>query len=84
MSLIPTQIESFLKIRITHVIKVNNSSKSNLMIRFFVFEILNLFAFFFCRRIPKSCCMDEDIFWETLYRDNFFLVFDIKSVKVSP
>jgi hypothetical protein len=84
MSFISTEIKSFLQVNITKIIKVNDSSKPDLMICFFVFKQINSLALLFGQRVPESSGVDKNVFWQSFDRNDLLFVLDVEGVKVPP
>jgi hypothetical protein len=84
MSFISAEIKSFLQVDITETIKVNDSSKPDFMICFFVFGQINSLAFLFGRWVAKSSGVDKNVFWQSLDRNDLLFVLDVEGVKVPP
>ena len=84
MSFISAEIKSFLQVDITEIIKVNDSSKPDFMICFFVFAQINSLAFLFGQWVAESSGVDKNVFWQSLDRNDLLFVLDVEGVKVPP
>ena len=62
MPFIPSQVESFLQVDITQIVKVDDSSESDLVIRLLAFDQIDSLAFFFGRWVSKPGRMDKHVF----------------------
>jgi len=84
MPFITAQIQPFLQVGVTQVVKIDNSAKSDFMVAFFVLKQINSLAFLLGQWISESCGMNKNIFGKPLDSYDFLFVLNVKSVEISP